>query len=528
MSLLNNTLPTASDLGTLNGSLTVNDFVGTTDPRDYFRFTLAQNAGLNLVLRSNPALNVSLIADLNNNGVVDTGETVTSGSTSSGDLSVFPTLPGGSYIVLVEQRFGSSANYELTLTETPRPGNVSPDPGNTLPAAFDLGTLSGTRTIKDYIGRLDETDVYKFRLTDNSDLNVTAKGFPGDFSGRVSVALIADLNNNGVIDSGERQAQIIGDATGTSFSRALPNGTYFLVADPFISSSAQYEITLANTTRASNISRDPGNAITSAFNLGALSGTRTIRDYVGDLDASDVYKFTLTQNSTVNFTFTGLSPNNRGVSARLIADLNNNGVVDFGETLNSGGGINTSFSSTLEAGTYFFSIAEFLESTNYQLRIASTPDFSGNDRLRGTSRNDRLRGYGGNDYLIGLGGNDRLIGDAGRDRLDGGTGNDDLRGGADRDVLLGGSGNDRLDGGTGNDTITTGTGRDIIVLGRGQGFDRVTDFQDGQDKIDLVGLRFGQLTIRQQRDDVLIKLGNTDMMLLEDVSSRRITSADFV
>jgi Ca2+-binding RTX toxin-like protein len=112
-----------------------------------------------------------------------------------------------------------------------------------------------------------------------------------------------------------------------------------------------------------------------------------------------------------------------------------------------------------------------------------------------------------------------LSGDAGNDRLIGGAGND---------TLIGGTGNDILDGGLGNDVITTGLGRDRIVLHRGQGFDRVTDFRNNQDKIDLVGIGFGQLTLQQQRNDVLVKLGRSNVLLIEDTNLRFISRADFV
>jgi Ca2+-binding RTX toxin-like protein len=112
-----------------------------------------------------------------------------------------------------------------------------------------------------------------------------------------------------------------------------------------------------------------------------------------------------------------------------------------------------------------------------------------------------------------------LLGNAGNDLLVGGTGND---------TLLGGTGNDVLDGEAGNDVITAGSGLDRIVLRRRQGFDRITDFQNNQDKIDLVSINFRQLTLQQQRNDVLVKLGGANMLLIEDTNFRFINRADFV
>ncbi|HEY9817021.1 MAG TPA: cadherin domain-containing protein, partial [Candidatus Obscuribacterales bacterium] len=159
------------------------------------------------------------------------------------------------------------------------------------------------------------------------------------------------------------------------------------------------------------------------------------------------------------------------------------------------------------------------------------------DRLFGQVGNDTLIGGTGNDVLNGGADNDRLFGQVGNDTLIGGTGNNLLNGGADNDRLFGqagsdrldgGTGNDRLDGGTGNDVITTGAGRDLIVLRQNDGFDRVTDFQNDRDRIDLVGIRFGQLSIVQQRDDVLIRVGTTNLVRLEDTNAVAINQADFV
>jgi Ca2+-binding RTX toxin-like protein len=60
-----------------------------------------------------------------------------------------------------------------------------------------------------------------------------------------------------------------------------------------------------------------------------------------------------------------------------------------------------------------------------------------------------------------------------------------LTGGSGADKLLGGAGDDVLTGGAGNDTLTGGTGADTIVLNSKTGFDTVTDFLGGTDKLQL-------------------------------------------
>lgn len=130
-----------------------------------------------------------------------------------------------------------------------------------------------------------------------------------------------------------------------------------------------------------------------------------------------------------------------------------------------------------------------------------------NDHLRdavsaGTGHN-RLNLYGGDDIAFGRAGNDTIEGGAGHDDLYGDNGyrtdrttelrpdlagNDSLNGGSGNDRVDGQSGNDRIDGGTGDDTLTGGQGRDTFVFGRNHGRDTVTDFTNGQDRIDLSAL----------------------------------------
>ncbi len=89
-----------------------------------------------------------------------------------------------------------------------------------------------------------------------------------------------------------------------------------------------------------------------------------------------------------------------------------------------------------------------------------------------------LNGTGGHtrSVLAGLDGSDALNGFGGADRLFGGTGND---------LLNGGAGADRMDGGRGRDGFTGGAGRDVFVFNLGDGTDRITDFAEGVDRINI-------------------------------------------
>lgn len=405
---------------------------------------------------------------------------------------------------------------------------------NTLLTANDLGALSGALDIAGTFDASDRIAFYRFTLPQNSDLSVQFNGTS------LRADLISDVNSNGIVDNNEVINGIFGSVE--NFSEPLPAGTHFIRLQTFSTRANPYSLRIAATPRPGNVFPDPGNTLTQALDLGVLVGRRDLKDYVGELDATDFYKFTLVQRSNLGIAITGET---RPASVSIIADRNGNGIVDNGEIIASRPLGRNDFSAALSPGTYFLQVgrASGTVSTQYELAVTqvdlidpppSPPsgpgvpqpglppapvDLNADNILQGTPRRDVIRGLGGNDTIFGLGGNDRLLGDAGNDRLVGGAGND---------TLLGGAGNDILDGGPGNDVITTGAGRDRIVVRRNQGFDRVTDFKNNQDKIDLVGISFGQLTLRQQGNDVLVKLGRGNLLLIEDTNLRVINRADFV
>lgn len=110
------------------------------------------------------------------------------------------------------------------------------------------------------------------------------------------------------------------------------------------------------------------------------------------------------------------------------------------------------------------------------------------DRIvAGDGPNHVLAGEG-DDRVEGGDGDDALLGEEGGDTLAGGAGGDWLFGGEGDDTLDGGDGADRLYGGEGDDVFTGGAGGDVFAIGPDAGTDRIVDFADGEDRIDLSSL----------------------------------------
>lgn len=100
----------------------------------------------------------------------------------------------------------------------------------------------------------------------------------------------------------------------------------------------------------------------------------------------------------------------------------------------------------------------------------------GNDILKGLGGVDTLDGGRHRDILFGGSEGDTLLGQGGVDRLNGGPGGDTLKGGAKKDFLIPGTGRDKMWGGGGND---------IFIVGKNEDVNKIFDFQDGHDQIDL-------------------------------------------
>jgi uncharacterized protein (TIGR01370 family) len=161
---------------------------------------------------------------------------------------------------------------------------------------------------------------------------------------------------------------------------------------------------------------------------------------------------------------------------------------------------------------------------------------SGNDTVNGSAGNDTLDGGLGNDSVIGGLDNDRVLGGAGNDRIYGQDGDDRLFGQSGNDVLSGGAGNDQISGGLGNDLLYGGAGHDAFVFAPANGADRVYDFTQGEDRLNLHALgttlpaTLAALSLTST--GVLLDLtqlgGTGSVLLIGQTDLAAFTAADFI
>jgi len=110
-------------------------------------------------------------------------------------------------------------------------------------------------------------------------------------------------------------------------------------------------------------------------------------------------------------------------------------------------------------------------------------------------------------------------------------------GGADDDILIGGKGSDRLNGGRGDDTLTGDDGRDIFIFSRNSGEDRITDFNNNKERIDLNAFAVGNFKqlkksgalVADGRDSIinLDKLGGDGAIYVDDMQLKDWDGRDF-
>jgi Ca2+-binding RTX toxin-like protein len=210
--------------------------------------------------------------------------------------------------------------------------------------------------------------------------------------------------------------------------------------------------------------------------------------------------------------------------------------------------------------------------------IAATLGSNAADALEGSGAGELVAGLKGDDTLKALGGDDHLDGGSGADRMEGGAGDDFYRvedagdrvvetsksgadavessvsfsisgqsvekvvltGSADIDAtgnfgandLAGNGGENRLLGHAGADRLKGGGGADVFVFSDHDGRDRVRDFHDGTDLIDLTAVddveNFGDLRLTDTGPGVRVDYGTGSFVLADVPKLTTIDAGDFL
>ncbi|WP_234300981.1 Calx-beta domain-containing protein [Sphaerospermopsis aphanizomenoides] len=372
------TLLTAENIGVLT-SYNYNDSISSTSPLDYYKFSLTSTNNITLQLSgvTQNYLAATIIYDSNNNGIIDTDDDIYYDYWGPSRTSpvINATLGAGNYYIEISQYYDySNSNYSLQLSATSAPPSIASNPGNTLGTAYNLGNLTGTQTITEFVGSADRLDYYKFSLTSTNNITLKLNGVTQNY---LAATIYYDSNNNGLIDTDD---DIYYDYWGPSRTSPVINttlgaGNYYIgISQYYDYSNSNYSLQLSATSAPPSIASDPGNTLGTAYNLGNLAGTQTITEFVGSADRLDYYKFSLTSTNDISLQLSGVTQNY--LYATIYYDSNNNGLIDSGEQVYSnyaGPTRNVQTTQTLQAGNYYVGISQYYNysNSNYSLTLVN-------------------------------------------------------------------------------------------------------------------------------------------------------------
>ncbi|QZZ22803.1 pre-peptidase C-terminal domain-containing protein [Leptothermofonsia sichuanensis E412] len=348
-------------------------FLDSTAPEDYYQFEVFTDSNLSLVLNGrSDRVTAQLIQDLNGNGTVEADEILATSVNQTGTLvdTLSRPLAAGIYFVRVlAPTPNASTNYQIDLSVTRQD-----QAGNDLASAQEIGVSAIPSPFTGWVDSTDANDYYRFSLLNASTVNLTLDSLSAD----ANLQLIQDLNQDGIVDSNEilRTSANPGLAP-ESISQFLEPGDYFIRV--YVGSgSTNYRLTVA----ALPVLDQAGNTLNDARLIALNSTASSFTDRVGNGD-EDYYRFTIAANGTTfNLLLDDLQAD---AIAELIQDLNNDGIVDANEVLQTAVSINPTtktLNRELDSGTYFVRIAAATPvSTSYRLsvsldRAGNTPDLA--------------------------------------------------------------------------------------------------------------------------------------------------------
>ncbi|BAU40938.1 pre-peptidase C-terminal domain-containing protein [Leptolyngbya sp. O-77] len=259
------------------------DSLSSSDRNDFFRFVVRARSSFDGEVFNIPR-NANFNFQLQNaNGRVIARSTRPNRQPENINLNLDP----GTYFARVFWRKGQGA-YRMRLSLTPDTA------GETLDTARDLGNLTSSTGVDEYIGRSDPADIYRFTIDER--LTVGATLTPVSAGAEISLLDASGNVLTGTSGSGTEAR---------SLQRVLDPGTYFVRATPVPGGDTRYNLTLNAGPAPDQGGNDFGSA--SAF-PGFGFFPASIQEYVGNSDPVDYYTFTTTIAGDLKIDLTNLAP----------------------------------------------------------------------------------------------------------------------------------------------------------------------------------------------------------------------------
>ncbi len=219
---------------------------------------------------------------------------------------------------------------------------------NTVKTARNLGTVSGNRSVHEYVGDADLSDFYRVTMATSGTLRVVLNGLSAD----ADLALYK-LNANGsvtALGTSERAG-----TTADGITKNVAAGSYIVkTLRGDVGENTDYILTV-NTDYALNTTG-------SARALGTLTKARSFNDFVGALDGDDYYRFSLDRTRKLSLTLGGLG---NDIDLELLDSKGH--LVKASE---NNGTTAEAISRSLVKGTYFIHVVKYADS-NYKLTASA-------------------------------------------------------------------------------------------------------------------------------------------------------------
>ena len=370
------TLPTSG----INAGTT--EFVGAEDTTDFYRFDLTSPVQFNAFVQgTHDSVGLQIAFDANANNSIDTGEEFLKKTVGTAlDRTSFNGVPGR-YFLSVLRAGAAETDYLIDFRTA-----VIDNAGNSIGAARNIGTLgSTTKTFSDFVGDgaepllTDLEDFYRFTLGPNGPYT-----FLSSFTSITNVArmeLVRDQNLNGILDVGVDDHEVLAFVINTATPGVPPppivatlseTGNYFLHV---VRTLKQVNYTLQMTAFSQDLA---GNSLAAAADLGVLDSPQQLVDSVRPNDLDDFRRFSVTAAGELLAKITETSPSSPSAFLEVIRDVDNDFVIDPGETLASTAalGVHDDVLNGVflpSAGSYYVRVSGLGGTAIYSLLLSVSP-----------------------------------------------------------------------------------------------------------------------------------------------------------
>ena len=375
-------IDSAKSLSVNTSTQIISDTVSSFEANDLYSFNIKGRSSFSVTLDGLSAdADVQLIQDKNANGKYDEGERIAysnNGGTHSESISV--DLAKGSYYIEVYPYGNIETDYRLSIGAVP-----FDSAGNTLNNAREVAVNSQTKSIRDWVGKSDSDDYYKFKLGNTSDLNVVVDGLSADADLRL-------LSGKGNILASSVNVGTLNEA----IAQTLEAGTYYLKVNSYNNSETFYNLKLSaspstqTNSNAGDTQLIPTSVVSNPAE-GAIApvptsapipqATNSTRTQAGTLRA-DTFTFQPGYSRTI---FSGNGNVDYGSGARDLLDLSefdfSSATLNYANSPNGGiaynlGNGNRMFDAiTLSSGSeILFEGIEAIKFTDKTINLSVTPN----------------------------------------------------------------------------------------------------------------------------------------------------------